>query len=75
MGGSPTMNDILLRMKYQVVKECRTMSTLVILLDPKTGEEYVFRYDNSELRFEDYDENVLIGKTFVRLSEEWKGYV
>lgn len=74
MGGSPTVSDIMLRMKAQVFKEYHTMSTLVILRDSKTGEEYVFRYDDSELNWCD-NANVLIAKALNRLAKEWKGYV
>ncbi|QOC54745.1 hypothetical protein [Aeromonas phage T7-Ah] len=74
MGGSPTVSDIMLRMKAQVFKECHTMSTLVLLRDSKTGEEYVFRYDDSELNWGD-NANVLVAKTLNRLAKEWKGYV
>lgn len=74
MGGSPTSSDIMSRMKAQAFKEYHTMSTLVILRDSKTGEEYGFRYDDSELDWGD-NANVLIAKTLNRLAKEWKGCV
>lgn len=50
MGGSPTMNDILLRMKAHVFRDPARMLTVVILEDLVYGEDYKFSYRDSDVR-------------------------
>lgn len=71
MGGSPTMNDILLRMEARIYKEPRTMSTIVKLTDRITGEDYVFEFkEMRQPRFE-HTPFTLINAAIKRLREEW----
>lgn len=70
MGGNPLSNDILMRLKAQVLKQYHNMSTIVILRDTKTGEEYVFEYDNLVLNRLD-THHKLVAATIEKLAKEW----
>lgn len=74
MGGSPTMEDILLRMSAQIYREPRTMSTTVKLTDRKTGEDYVFEYKDAYTRWGDSTFS-LVNDAIKQLRKEWPANV